>query len=76
MRKAFEFVGSLIVSSTFSHTQTTNPLCFNCASHVTSIIAHTGQIVWQCNFCDEEGIITNWHKTVWDMTDFSYKKLS
>lgn len=74
--KFVEFVGSLIIASTFLESKTENPLCFNCGNHVTSVIAHTEQIVWQCNVCEEEGIISNWHGTLWDMSGKNGMSLS
>ena len=29
----------------------------------------TGQIYWQCQKCQDQGIITGWHGLIWDMSD-------
>ena len=29
----------------------------------------TGQIVWLCNVCGDEGAISGWEGLIWDMTD-------
>lgn len=74
--KFTEFIASLIWATTIKGTTAQNPLCFNCSSYVTSVVAHSGQIVWQCNCCTEEGIISNWQDTFWDMTDKTSINLS
>lgn len=71
-----EFIGSLILASTLKEPNVLNPLCFHCGHHVTSVIAHTEQIVWQCNSCTEEGIIDRWHNTLWDMSNKEAMTLS
>ncbi|MES2206763.1 MAG: hypothetical protein V4525_08210 [Pseudomonadota bacterium] len=74
--KFAEFIGSLIAASTFSSTKTANSCCFICGSHVTSVVSHTEHIAWQCNSCNEEGVISNWQGTLWDLTDNSVKNFS
>jgi len=65
-----EFISLLVAASTSKHFKRFNPSCFSCGSHVTSIITLAERmIVWQCNRCEKEGIISHWHGTLWDMSN-------
>ncbi len=67
--KFVEFIGLLVAAST-SKLKRFNPSCFSCGSHITSVITYKKRmIVWQCNRCENEGIISHWHGTLWDMSN-------
>ncbi len=67
-RSLADFLGSIIVAATLPVSAAKRPRCFKCAGAVKAVAGATGAIEWQCSTCAEEGRITNWQNTLWDMT--------
>ena len=67
-RKMADFLGSVIVAATLFTPGTPQPQCIACSGAVEAIVAASGVIHWKCSACAEEGLITNWRLTLWDMT--------
>jgi len=41
-----------------------------CPGEIESFVdPETGQIIWQCPVCDDNGTIDNWQGTQWDLSD-------
>jgi hypothetical protein len=46
------------------------PTCFKCKkTSVEVVIAPDEAIYWACPRCEAEGRISNWQRTLWDLTD-------
>lgn len=46
------------------------PTCFKCKKSAVKVaIAPDGAICWSCSRCNAEGRISNWRRTLWDLTD-------
>ena len=39
-----------------------------CNGEIFATDADNGEIDWSCSHCDEEGIISEWEGTLWDLT--------
>ena len=65
-----EFLASVIAyASDFDNTGVLATWCFKCKkSTVESVIAQDDAIYWSCPRCKEEGRISNWQGTLWDLS--------
>lgn len=64
-----QFLGVVIVAATQGEGDVPAiALCNHCGSEVHAATAGEDEIVWKCSGCDEEGVITNWTGTLWDMS--------
>lgn len=64
------FIGSVIVyQSMATQDKMENPKCFKCKTgSITSHYATDGKIIWSCVDCGEQGVISNWQNTFWDLS--------
>lgn len=67
-RKMADFLGSIIVEATLQNPRHDPPKCIECAGPVKAALGAAGEIQWTCSACGEEGRISNWRHTLWDMT--------
>lgn len=70
-RKMADFLGSIIVAATLPTPGIQRPKCIECGNMVGATVGSSGEIHWQCSACAEEGRISNWRLTLWDMTNRS-----
>ena len=53
------------------------PPCIECTSAgVRVVMDESSRVYWQCCACDEDGVISNWQDTLWDMTDAAFENPS
>jgi hypothetical protein len=70
-RAMADFLASVIAyASDFGNTGILAARCFKCKkSTVESAIAPDDAIYWSCPGCKEEGRISNWQGTLWDLSE-------
>jgi hypothetical protein len=67
-RRMADFLGSIIVTATLFTPGARQPQCIECSGSVEATVAASDDIHWKCSACAEEGRISNWRHTLWDMT--------
>ena len=66
-RKLAEFIAAIIVFATHDEADRYVP-CKCCGKNITAYVSdENDSIVWMCDDCPEQGVITNWRGTLWDM---------
>jgi hypothetical protein len=82
--KFIEFLGSIVMMVTldFSHLQKETPIVVRCRRRPQRkpcrgeiegfIDTQTGEILWWCYLCSDNGNILNWQDTRWDCFDAGY----
>jgi hypothetical protein len=54
-----------------------SPQCIECTSaDVRVTMDESSRVYWQCSSCSEDGVISNWRKTLWDMTESAFENPS
>lgn len=65
-----EFVCNVVASASDEAGIAEMPPCFKChSSDVHKGRDDRDRVVWQCQGCKECGVVSNWRRTLWDMTD-------
>jgi hypothetical protein len=66
-----EFIGAIIALATHPDPEsdiTVKCRKKKCHGEIFATDADNGEIDWSCSHCDEEGIISEWKGTLWDLT--------
>lgn len=67
-RKLAEFLGGVIVAPTLPTQDICRPACMKRSGTIETTVGASDEIQWQCSVCPEAGLISNWRRTLWDMT--------
>ncbi len=72
-RRLAEFLGGVVAAASAQErgVATEPVLCRNrkCRRPITSTIAGDNAIEWVCAKCGEQGRITNWRRSFWDLSE-------
>ena len=72
-RKMAEFIGAIISQATHPNPDPDNDIAVKCrekkcSGEIVAVNVGGGEIIWRCTQCNEEGIISDWQGTLWDLT--------
>jgi len=67
-----EFHAAAVAYATdFNDTGVLAPMCFKCKKvAVEPMLTVDETVYWSCSCCNAEGRISNWQRTLWDLSDF------